>query len=169
VWPIHRSEILSWTQKSTLFGVWNATKNHESPKISTNFKFWNNKDLTCFQISKHYFQSFGIIHVHRKFNCGYATHFFIYKKWFLERKVIVFNFVDCPHFSSYHVRDFFLSVVFWTRETIFHRPVLRMFGSFEGLNIFFWNNFHFDWLYWNSDIFFMNFGRTCKFRWLASI
>jgi hypothetical protein len=34
------------------------------------------KELTCFQISKHYFQSFGFINVQRKFNCGYETHFF---------------------------------------------------------------------------------------------
>jgi hypothetical protein len=31
-----------------------------------------------FQISNHYFQSFGFIHVHRKFICGSATHFSFY-------------------------------------------------------------------------------------------
>jgi hypothetical protein len=34
-------KILCWTQKSILYGVWNATTNHESPKIWTNFNFWN--------------------------------------------------------------------------------------------------------------------------------
>jgi hypothetical protein len=40
VW-IHRSEILCWAQKSILYGVWNATTNHESPIICKNFNFWN--------------------------------------------------------------------------------------------------------------------------------
>jgi hypothetical protein len=46
-------------------------------KSEKNLIFEINKDLTCCQISKHYFQSFGFIHVHRKFNCGYAPHFFL--------------------------------------------------------------------------------------------
>jgi hypothetical protein len=33
-------KILCWVQKSILYGVRNATTNHESPKNWTNFNFW---------------------------------------------------------------------------------------------------------------------------------
>jgi hypothetical protein len=88
VWPIHRSKILCWAQKSILYGVWNATGSHESPKT------WNS-NKSCRKIlylvyKKFIFSSFNmdleifftIIHktvisfMNRKFSCGYATHLF---------------------------------------------------------------------------------------------
>jgi hypothetical protein len=41
VWPIHRSEILCWAQKSILYGVWNTTGSHKSPKTGNSNKSSN--------------------------------------------------------------------------------------------------------------------------------
>jgi hypothetical protein len=72
---IHQSEILCWTQKNIRYGVWNATTNHWSPKIWTNFNFEINKDY--WHVFKYQSTIFNHLGKFMKFNCGYATHFFL--------------------------------------------------------------------------------------------
>jgi hypothetical protein len=123
-------KILCWAQKSTLYGVWNATESHESPKtefvsheifisrvtypsirnfklnskkytlwgLKCNHKSWEPKNLNKFLFLKlmkaldmfSNIKAFGLIHVHRKFNCGYATHFLKHILWRASYYLLLF-------------------------------------------------------------------------------
>jgi hypothetical protein len=92
--PIYRSEIFSLTQKIYVMGSQMQPQNMRAQKSEQILIFELIKDYWHFQISKHYFQSFGFIHVHRKFNCGYATHFLLsmllskYESYEIAKKIL---------------------------------------------------------------------------------
>jgi hypothetical protein len=80
--------ILIWKSRTSLF-----------------YFLWTELILTCFQISKHYFQSFRFIHFHRKFNCGYATHF-LYSVYIQQCKAWnFFNFLTKFHRKCHLLKD----------------------------------------------------------------
>jgi hypothetical protein len=74
-WPIHRSEILCWAQKSIRYGVWNATGSHEPKNVKLTKKFMADLGPANFLNCSDQWPS----GVNRKSSCGYATHFFLAK------------------------------------------------------------------------------------------
>jgi hypothetical protein len=90
VWPIHRSEIVCWAQKSILYGVWNATGSYEGPKTWNSIKscqknlIFSVKQITFsmelevfFTIIKQTYSKLVISFMNRKSSCGYATHLYL--------------------------------------------------------------------------------------------